>query len=299
MKKFSTNDYEGFSEQCKELGIGLHRYVDNAARYGWFQGYDLSQYGFYGAIAAAGELLGRKPRTKLAKRRIDESEALNRADEGDFARGVLVKIVNATLDRAQDMPADQRFKSSRQKRIVGVCPDAELYFANAIVQMKQPDIPLDSKQTKPVGYQIVTDQNGGPLAVRKSEGEPSTLTLADVSINNIPYPAGSIVQMWLKQDHARYTRQQLNATERSAMVPYGEHSSVDRSAVSGIRFNRISAFALQASQRTGAFGECFENLKSANEAAIDVLQSATIDEIAGIAKTALHSAALLPPTKPR
>jgi hypothetical protein len=108
------------------------------------------------------------------------------------------------------------------------CSGAERFMLDTLKIMQDREFSSGSQNPD-----VIVDDANKPVFIRKAIGELSALSLAPVSINGIPYPAGSIMRLETKG------RQDNVGKIGSVGV-----RSVDQ--VTSISFRRLSAFALPA-----------------------------------------------------
>jgi len=159
---------------------------------------------------------------------------LNPAIENDTPSKVLTRALNSSVDpsRSDGIPA---FESGGNVS-VECCNEAEGRFYDtlrAIGKMSK------SKNIDTPGAQIVMD-GGEPIIVRKGLGEKSGLTLTDLSIDKVVFPAGSIVALGLTKSSRK---------GHGGFPIYGKVNLIEKEWVGRIRFERLSLFALNESEK--------------------------------------------------
>lgn len=236
--------------------------------------------GFCAAVVEAGDILRKNPDRKLADATIvppaNERHPLNRS----LAARTLIGMVNASVERLPATGRDNTFECLGT-RAIEACLTADRDFGRVIRQMRAPG-KLLTGEDQVVGYQLITGERNGPLAVRKGVGEPSTLSFVDMTINGIPYPAGSILRAEILDDRTTET-----SSGYSTSVPRGVHARVDVGRVSHIAFRRLSAFAGDPSRRRRDFS-MFWGKRDYKYLTRELLWLA-MPEIIGIAESALQS----------
>jgi hypothetical protein len=118
-------------------------------------------------IVQAGHLLREQPNIGLAERPLKP-----RNEFKDPALRALAGIVNTSIERPTDHP--NYFESGPIAR-ADACADAENFFLSA-----------DN------GYQIIVNDEGKEILIRKSEGARTSLSLDEININGVIYPPLSV-----------------------------------------------------------------------------------------------------------
>jgi hypothetical protein len=184
------------------------------------------------AVAQSGKLLRKCPSLNLANGMIviPDTSSLS------VPAKTFIEIVNASLVPLQKISSARSipFFEAENCCSLDTCKYAETSFGNIISSV------LAQKARSGTGYQTFRTQRGRPLFVRKGSGEPSALTLVDIVINGIPYPAGSLVRIdhFMDKKKRILDRAPLNGIEDLTVT------GIDR-----IAFLRLSAFALDSLRR--------------------------------------------------
>lgn len=239
-------DFENFARLCASNDIKLHESVLTAGLEGLSSlVHTYEPDGMYAAVAEAGQLFRRKPENKSYNTRL-ASAAISREVLYGFphslASRTLVGMVNASIAPVRARSWDTGF-SCRNVQVADVCRAAETYFGAAIVQILQPRERIEG-YNHIVGHQIIVGEGDKIIAMRKGAYAPTALTFEQITINGIPYPAGSIVKLHLLDQfrNGKYHRR-----------PPAARQVVGVERVSHIGFRRLSAFALPPSQRRVVF----------------------------------------------
>jgi hypothetical protein len=202
----------------------------------------------YAAVGQAGKILRRNPQAALANKPLQIPP--DDLQPQDVALRTLVTLVNGSLDRmARNVPS-HRLASCRQIPATHACSEAETFFASVIWQMANPTSVLsEDEQMEPFGYQIITDDYGQALGIRKGVSWPTLLTLEEIAINGVPYPPGSIMRA--DMPYERYARARLYRPMRD----FEEQERIDFHDIARLGFMRLSAFVLAGEQRQTVFAE--------------------------------------------
>ena len=278
----NADPFARFEAECEAVDAGLHVWLITAAQAGASS--LLSTYEptpIYAAIAQAGDLLRKQPGTKLANGFVPEGEATD-----GTARRVLAAIINASLDPGSFVSPDRTF-IGKEVRKVAVCDLAERYFADTIAHMEHVldpahhEAPPDDYDE--MGYQVIVGADGQAIAIRKSGAHNSTLSLVDLTINGIPYPAGSLLRMEVTSDPVEDNITTLD-------VPDGEFTIIDSSQVTNVAFMRLSAWALVPAERAVDFGGMITSMSSGGEQLqANVVAYTPIERVRAIAARAVHA----------
>jgi hypothetical protein len=222
------------------------------------------------ALAKAAELLRKDPERKLVSAPIQPSQQISH----DESSKVFVDIANATVGYhsrgSAYLPLDTPATAG-----IDACSLAETRFARTILQLREWAAGEDNITR---GSQIIT-AFGKPVMLRKSFGANSTLALVGVKINDIPYPAGSILNVMLDDGGEAKVRRGLGQA-----VPEKEITAHDVSEVSQAGFRRLSAFALRRNHRPLLYPL---NSRNTGSEVVDALYDLSVQSIRNIAKRAL------------
>jgi hypothetical protein len=168
-------------------GVGLNPEVVQAAENGTpntFYPCHTPQ-ALFAAIAEAGRTLRKDPDAQLAKKPLE-------GDWGDDIRAAtLQRMINDSITHPDmgDLPS---FKSDGIGPL-STCARADNDFTRILSDFPNiPDIPT----------RIVLDEEGEPIIVQKFHNNiPSALSLSDIVIDNVRYPAGSLLSMEVQEDN--------------------------------------------------------------------------------------------------
>jgi len=226
---------------------------------------------WYGAVAKAGEILRQRPYVELVNTPI--TDQLFGDGSLTLPQMTFKGIINASRDRiANQNPATTFF--CRGAKRVDSCSSAEGGFGLTINNMTHGHKARDSRRSgedyyKRFGWTIIIDDDM-PVGITKRYGQPSTLALSPITINGIPYPAGSLLRMnTLKKGYHH------EAEERRTFVP-GER-------IAFASFLRLSAFALPAEERK-TFQHAIGNV---SEQPGEIVRTWSIEKIREIARQAI------------
>lgn len=225
-----------FYEACREQEVRLDERLVVAGLRGANNGEEDKNYvpnGMLAAIETAGLLLGSKSRPLANQTIVPDDEV-----SYDLATSSLIDIINASVRFSTVEPARYSYKSAAINRIA-TCHRAEIGFLRNFVEMKKVDV--DGRV--PFGAQIF-EANGSPVFVRKHIGLYSALSLEPVSINGIPYPAGSIFAMEFRDEDTPGMEDLSTPNVLPAKLEIFSARAID-----GISFLRLSAFALSQAER--------------------------------------------------
>lgn len=229
--------YKRFLGNCIDAGIDLHDslQVKEPSAYSKFCSYLPGSW--FTAIAITGELLNGLDRIEpLASGPIPlDCLASNPATE----QRVLRNIINGSIT-PETSPTQPAFQNIYEGG-VDVCRSAEGRFGTIFNEMRKPDNPAPRGPSgNSLEWTFVVD-GSSPVLLEKTRGagRSSTLALEDITINGIPYPAGSLLAIY-KLPHAR-----LSA---------GAHTVVPMEEVENVSFMRLSAYTLPPGRR-----EIFDN----------------------------------------
>lgn len=241
-----SSEFAEFASRCNTQGTELIPPILRAGQTGtsgFSQSVELN--GFYAAIVKAGALLREQPGIPLANKVIKRNAL--RGFNHNAASRTLTAIINASVDPVPAMSWDTAFTCSSSVQ-AGACNRAEEYFGATILQMLRPDARLKGHDFI-VGHQIIMGDSNQVIALRKGKGVPTCLTFVPVTINNIPYPPGSIMRTKL------ITEYNGRSYRRSA---YSQNRIVPVHEVSHLNFVRLSVFVEPPSRRGEDFKEAVE-----------------------------------------
>ncbi|HKU18836.1 MAG TPA: hypothetical protein VJP80_06210 [Candidatus Saccharimonadales bacterium] len=281
MKSFSE-----FENLCADQRVVLPTEIINAGRRGSStMHWTLEPDGLYAAVVQAGIMLRKSPGCELTNIPISLPEASDYATGPSVAETTLIDMINASIVPVPAESYDRYFITGTSPAI-SACSGAEWDFVRTFAQMEYPDETIKSRGD-PTGYQIITGDNDEPIAVRKVTGQQSTLTLTDISINNIPYPPGSLLRAELSLDYdpqADYEWKPSAAGRARVSSDY-----VERAA-----FMRLSAFAIEPGERMVDFEPDLEfGIFSDSRPIENMLRFAPMEKLVDLAATALQSAEVL------
>lgn len=228
-----------FYEACCEQEVKLQ---DELAQAGFFHANDgyHSNYAPNGVLAAikqAGSLLEVFNAKPLADKPIVPGDDFNE----DLPTQTLVEIINASV--LYQPPDPDRFNiQSERTDIIDNCGDAEVGFMRTAEALSR--ISSDGKVL--AGSQIFLHKQA-PTFIRKAGSFPSTIGLKPISINGIPYPPGSLYSLEFSTgDAASYEEKETPDAAANRVEVYSARQ------VKAIRFLRLSAFALNSTERRAA-----------------------------------------------
>ncbi len=121
------------------------------------------------------------------------SEVIRPPEQLSTLGSYLVNLVNDTHTRNKLLP--NNFVSKKINKLVlneiDGCCDAEENFMKALGQENEgvPEVYPEHRLSK---NKIYIDDDGQPLLIRKTYGEKNTLSLQDISINGVAFPAGTL-----------------------------------------------------------------------------------------------------------
>lgn len=189
---------------------------------------DLGSEVFGQAINTAGMHLRYNPNQPLTEAPV----YLIGDQKNNFMAQVLQSMINASITRPSE-DTNPAFVCIDPTGL-DACFSAEPYFLRSINHLADMD-----NNEGPIA-DIITD-DGSPVLLRKLIGNETALTLRDVTINGIPYPAGSITHS--------YTPKSVEdrAERKRGERPYKEY---DISEVNSLGFIRLSRFAIPLGQRS-------------------------------------------------
>jgi hypothetical protein len=226
----APDSYKQFTADLTQAGIKLHSGFDPdhfastdyvcRAPDDWCQ-----------AVAVAGKLLRHDPEVRLANQPLPADSY-----QSDYiARHALGTIINASID---PVPAADPLRSFTCRNAKGnsACGYADEAFGYTFAAMQRPERRRRDNIGHLIGWHLLTD---GPtvVGVSKTNGAHTTLTLEPLTINNIPYPPGSIVNFRYSHDI------KTNAKPPKLVVPVEQ--------VAFASFVRLGAYAFKPRERGG------------------------------------------------
>lgn len=210
------------------------------------------------AIKVASSLAGRS-KVKLAKGIAEKTPRV----ANDTPANTLIDIMNATVTR-EISPMGVHINTTKGCDNAA-CPAAEGRFLDTTI-----DLDLVSAGEAPYSSAQIFYEDERPIIVHKSRGEGTGLTLEEISINNIPYPPGSILA--------------LEPSRPKFFSKYDKAITVARpiTDINAMSFIRLSAFALRPEERTPSF-----RLDGISEKYYEEFTTTTIEDIGGVVSRAL------------
>jgi hypothetical protein len=214
----------------------------------------------------------RKEATPLANRLLEGNIWGN-----DTAAVALRRIINGTIQPAYVDAQELNF-NCKEPKTISACSYAETAFSETIHEI---EFDLMSEHRE-VGQEDrgcdVFVHNGEPIFLRKSQGEPSSLSLADITVNGVPYPRGSIFRVETKDEIRR------DSGPQSSINGVREISIDD---ISSIGFRRLSIWALSPVERSDRVQYIYGGRR-------DIVTRRTIEELQASIQTALSGAEVKP-----
>ena len=181
---------------------------------------------WYAAIAAAGQILRKDPTQHLANSPVRKQFHLGHKN---VLQTYLTDIVNASITPVHSNDPYTSFNCSGAKKL-DTCRGAEISYCSTFKALE-----VFGSHEYQIGYTIFRNAQWGAVALRKHFGEPSTLSLVDIVINGIPYPAGSFFRADLAHEDT------FDGDKAIKVLPANR---IDR-----IGFLRLSPFAVPPRQR--------------------------------------------------
>lgn len=193
-------------------------------------------------LAFAGRLLRKDPNIELVDRAVIPTDYL---PEGSTGR-MLLDVLNASHTPVDG--GDRPTFTCQMPIDVMACGYAEAGFLTAISRLRKEAVGHRTADRKPGHVTVFVDQEGDPLLVQKSDGERSALSVGEIVINGIPYPAGSLFGIRTLLDY-HVTRSD------SRHLPQLNHqlSVLPAAMVSHISFKRLSAYGVPVAERGKVF----------------------------------------------
>lgn len=226
--------FSAFQQVCQEQDVAVHPDIIKAGLKGHAKDpHTYTPGAYFAAVAACAEIhIGTNTR-ELADKTIDLNNSGHPELQDFLASRTLASIINNSVEYAGGLPWDQTY-TCEQGTSLEACFFAEGSFCSTFAQMQKPGR-KSTAESGTVGYQIITGENDRPIAVRKAKGICSTLSLVDISVNGITYPAGSLFKMQLRSDWNGYTY--------PTYAPIGQQTSVGAERVSHMTFQRLTNLA--------------------------------------------------------
>jgi hypothetical protein len=157
----------------------------------------------------------------------------------DTAATTLQRIVNASIVPVEADPSTPSFVCEGAKTI-SACGYAEVAFSKVIAQkITEADKRPPGIEDRWSGGDIFTEGDV-PIFIRKSDGEPSALSLRDIVVNGIPYPKGSILRVDTYREYQEGSPPQP-APHRLCQV--------EARKIAKVAFIRLSAWAFSPQER--------------------------------------------------
>lgn len=258
---------ETFEQACQAQGVELIDPISNIIQ-------RANDFPLRRLVTSAGDFLAQERDRPLATGLLEQPIH----PEYTVSR-ILQRIINASIEHEDGRPLD--FDCGVEFR-ASACGAAEPAFAKAFRDMK------DSRhqgQRVRYGGALYVDDDGQAFAFTKSEGFGSTLALRDITIQGVPFPAGSILYAQREDYTPEYGRQS------------GRFTIHRKDEITGINFTRLSAFASPPDQRD----ECFDNdiIVEAGPEAYDFLSTAATTVLQPLAQQVVVAYPRLMPKPPR
>lgn len=250
--------YRGFKNECDRQGAKLHSGLANLETPVSDDEFRIDAPSpMLKAVATAGGMLREDPTATLAEQPIKPEAKFERSS---IARA-LIGIINASI-KPEVGPVDLPYTWEG----VDVCRQADFKFLDLINQLSE----------GAGAGQIIG--SGQPALLRKTQnGEKSALSVRDLVVNGIPYPAGSIFKVKMSDED-----------ELSTHMP-DVLQSVDLSRVGGLGFMRLSVFAVDENERASNFRSLDLSSPDA-DSDTRTLGTMTIGDVAAIVNEAERSA---------
>jgi hypothetical protein len=264
----ASMEFAQFQSACSEQGVSLHERISGLRLPREKINYDAyAPTSMMRAIVRAGRILstGYEP---LADGKLELDERI----QTDTAALALFDIVNSSVDPEDDsLDAIPNFRLASYPGI-WACRLAELRFIKAYEELEQG-----------IGKcQIVSDGSKRALFLRKSDVQPSAVSLARVRIEGVVYMPGSLFLLELLSDPPR---RKIDVSQYEGIQTY----SIDQ--VRGATFTRLTTLPLRTSERNFshtdfALASYFKYLHANRQ----TVQTVTIDDMADVANNALVKA---------
>lgn len=165
----------------------------------------------------------------------------------ELARRAIIDYLNNPFEPALTVKESRTFTSpteGNESRRPYTCFMAEDYFTGTLDSM-QNTVGLDRSDNpnNNEGWIIVVDDTSEPIAIKKRAGQPSALSLTEVAIDGHSFPAGSLLEINLREDTS--PKDHLSKVVSKNVTPYYNITSA--------RFLRLSAFAHSPEERQDVF----------------------------------------------
>jgi hypothetical protein len=235
----ATSSFSDFNRECRSSGIQIsdsllsdpYFYIGRAAK--------SRPNAWYGAIAAAGNILRLDPSTELVDQTIPEELI----EQPTIAQSTLIGILNSSRKRVTGEDPGTTFECEAGAPGHYFCIATESHFARTFETIDDPEAVAIDPSSAP-GWTIVTS-NAEVVGVQEKIGPQHRigphrlLAMTDYVVNGIPYPKGSIYRIGLPK------RAQPQIGNARLAIPSG--------MIRPIAFLRLSAFAIPPSDRKREF----------------------------------------------
>lgn len=145
------------------------------------------------------------------------------------------RIVNSSLDRKN---AEQGFSHRKSSVYEHTCEEAEFAFGRSIGILRR----QLSSGLHPHGNRIIGSATD-PLLLQKTEGAKTALSLRQLVIGGVEYPAGSIMGVHVRRDR------QPSDGKYHPQVAYGTVDTLPATEIENLVFIRPSMFAFSPKDR--------------------------------------------------
>lgn len=237
MNRLEDRSFADFAAACQNQQVEIHDELYRAAATDVSDIFSARSYlpsGLQAAISQAGKLTRQAPGEPLADGYLDASYDFRT----DTSSRSLIDLLNATLERQPDLPRQLAINFD------GPAPEEldTCHLADYCFMVTASGLGRMTKKAKVLqGCQIFT-HFGTPAMLRKSSGVESAMSLREVSLNGIPYPAGSIFSLDFRSQGDVY-----NPDAPAERVEVLASRRIDAAS-----FLRLSAFALDPAERLDA-----------------------------------------------
>ncbi len=249
-RTMELGNFAPIAAYCAERDIAIHEVVLDAPHsLNTIEEHCHTFSAVHAAFAGAAWLLRNKPGLQLINRSLVPDDIAST----DSASYQLITLLNSTRIIANGDSWDTSFTSSK----VGSgdsCMAAEEAFSQTFAGMKGLAKRLlaghsagDSK-----GFELFVGERQRPIFLRKSIGEPTVLTLHDITINGVRYPAGTIARLNTEKDDRQKLRRLRDG--HGTYRPIVSESAFRLFSVAEIKrlgALRLSAFATPPAERAG------------------------------------------------
>lgn len=267
--------FEAFTDNCAASGVELHK--DFVTRLDLGEPVDCPD-DWFEAVARAGRLLRADPALELTDTTVGTEIFNCAANDLTVEQVVLHGILNASKYRMGNASPGRSFRCANRKSLPG-CSDAEGYFGQVVTAMADTSRLSDREgNVAQHGWSLVLDGRE-PIAIKKvaeAYGKPSALSLVELTVDGVPYPAGSLLRVDTREDLRH------------------EQLFIPGDTVVSAGFLRLSAFALPPDERPEVFSETIlntlHNIRDA--AAAKVVRDVPIEAVRMLAKTMVERAEL-------